>query len=141
MQGVRRRGPDENLAEWVVEITSAAHKAHSDMFVEGYARYCLQCCWGISASSWSSLVRLAGPQSHRTRARPLLTSSCTSMHLTWGVVKLGEWSNPGRRATGWRTAADCWHISGLHLRAFAQRFAGHACVSCLHSALASRPWK
>ena len=40
MQGVRRRGPDENLAEWVVEITSTAHKAHSDMFVEGYARYC-----------------------------------------------------------------------------------------------------
>ena len=55
MQGVRRRGPDENLAEWVVEITSSAHRAQSDMFVEGYARCCSlavlsadQACWLLS---------------------------------------------------------------------------------------------
>ena len=54
-QGVRQRGEDENLAEWVVEITSAAHKDSQDTFVDGYNG-----CAGWP-EGWS-LHSLASPQ-------------------------------------------------------------------------------
>lgn len=39
---IRAPGDDENLAEWVVEVTSAAERQGSDRFVTGYAQ-CVPC--------------------------------------------------------------------------------------------------
>ncbi|KAK9808412.1 hypothetical protein WJX73_002001 [Symbiochloris irregularis] len=39
---IRAPGADENLAEWVVEVTSAAEKQGSDRFVTGYAESSLR---------------------------------------------------------------------------------------------------
>ena len=43
---VRARAEDENLAEWVVDITSAAERDGSSRFVTGYAEcvLLLSCC-------------------------------------------------------------------------------------------------
>ena len=52
-QGARQRGADESLAEWVVNITSAAQ----DAFVEAYDRCRRQPCRDQPLSSWPA----AGP--------------------------------------------------------------------------------
>ena len=65
LQGTRRRGEDENLAEWVVEITSAAHKDSCDIFVEGYSRYA--CCCQPYLHARQRLLLLLFPGSFPSR--------------------------------------------------------------------------